>query len=116
MIWTAEAEQRVRDGLAAGLSYLDLARQLGTTRGAIAGRARRLGIKTGPRRGPVKLPRGSAPIPLMKLKDDSCRYPVTASRFCGRMRTRGTSYCPEHARLCLRHPHARPYHTTSRPA
>jgi hypothetical protein len=113
-----------------GLSASQIADSLGTTKGSVLGKFRRMGLskplvrryedvsnnvpKKGKayvarkravlaRNGNPHLPPGS--VPLLELRADDCRWPVTdrpPHLFCGQMKWGSSSYCCDHTRMAWR--------------
>jgi hypothetical protein len=108
-----------------GLSASQIAESLGTTKGSVLGKFRRMGLsKPLVRRTDVrpttKVPKGKAyvaakrealakngnphlppgSLSILDLKADDCRWPVTdrpPHLFCGRVKWGGSPYCAEHS-------------------
>ncbi len=130
MFWTETQDSALREALSAKLSFTRIATQLCKSTGAIAGRAKRLGIVfpenyrttqmmkargwTGqtsrrPALAEITLrcveivPRN---ISLIELENGDCRYPYGDEiiTFCGHPQQEGSSYCAAHHFLCLAPP------------
>ena len=107
-------------------SASSIGRRFGTSKGAIIGKARRMGLqkffrhkpgpvaKEKPKPGPVakekpkpKPPRKPkyGPVDFLNLHSESCRWPLDDGMYCGQKKVRG-SYCADHA--------ARAHHQTRR--
>ena len=116
MIWTAAATKRVERLWASGLSGSQIAKLMGTTKNAIIGKARRMGLPLRKISQPVlkkKIARRPKPKPVfqgtsdavMALKDDLCKYPHGEPgkpnfRFCLKSVNGKSVYCSEHQGLC----------------
>jgi GcrA cell cycle regulator len=66
------------------------------------------------RKKPAGAP-GSRPVPIMRLTEKTCRWPLWAQdapsvlrMYCGADVVDGLSYCPHHARLAFVKPYSRP--------
>jgi GcrA cell cycle regulator len=126
--WTPEMVADLRRGIAFGLTSGVIAAQMGITRNAVIGKARRLHLSLTPRKPPeegppprrsrIKLPPtpppppsgalapGSIPVEIWDLTDFTCRWPVAGDHppfwYCGAPTTpREGVYCPCHRRLSL---------------
>ena len=122
MIWDDATIKRMEKHWANGLSGSQIAKLLGTTRSAVLGKARRMGLPSRLITQPVlkkKIARKTKFVLALKttaaavfaLRDDLCKYPYGEPgkpnfRFCLKPVARGGVYCPEHKELCLhpRHP------------
>jgi GcrA cell cycle regulator len=116
MIWTAAATKRVERLWASGLSGNQIAKLMGTTRNAIIGKARRMGLPARKISQPVlkkKIARKPKSRPVfqgtsdavMALVDGLCKYPYGEPckenfRFCMKSTENKGVYCSEHQGLC----------------
>ena len=124
--WTAENIQKMRDGAAAGLTTQQVSDQIGgdSTRFAVLGKAKRLGVTFKPHPGNARAnvgkPKEPKPRPSRPPKPDrtlgdrlmvavediaerasACRWPIgdphqPGFRFCGDAQQRGKPYCEDH--------------------
>jgi GcrA cell cycle regulator len=110
--WGEPEIERLRVLWAKGVSCADIGRQMGTTKNAVVGKARRLGLmQRRPSRVvkvfPARLPAvaGEVGFAITELVNGQCRYPVAETRsghrFCGAGCEDGVSYCPEHKTICF---------------
>jgi GcrA cell cycle regulator len=106
IFWTERRTTVLKNLWAGGLSYDEIAGILDVTRGAIAGKAHRLGLP--PRREP-KTPKRPPPRPdfigigFFETTAKTCMYPEgdgAGMLFCGQPRQDGSSYCAAHHQLC----------------
>ena len=88
---------------------------LGTTRNAVIGKARRMGLRSKPISKPISKPWPVPVVPmiphvpndigsLMSLRPMDCRWPIgdpkePGFRFCCERKTEGSSYCEAHRKL-----------------
>jgi hypothetical protein len=120
---TKEREAQIRKLHKKGLSFMQIAAELGVSRGTVAGCVTRLGLSKSharvsslwlmavrrvatdapppvPAAQPTPLPIGFvAPVALLDLEPHRCRWPVRdvpSYLFCGRQKTDGSSYCNHH--------------------
>lgn len=117
MIWDDAAIKRMEKHWANGLSGSQIAKLFGTTRSAILGKARRMGLPSRRITQPVlkkkiarqtkfTLASKTTATAVAALRDDLCKYPHGEPgkpnfRFCLKPVARGGVYCPEHKELCL---------------
>lgn len=119
MSWTEEKCERLKELRAAGTSFSICAEEIGCSRNAAIGKARRLSlgpfareVDPGLRRPRIVRPRVSKPralppsplitkgeVSLLALESYHCRYPFDGGLFCGRQKSRG-AYCEYHGGLC----------------
>ena len=120
MIWDDATIKRMEKHWANGLSGSQIAKLLGTTRSAVLGKARRMGLPSRLITQPVlkkKIARKTKFVLAFKttaaavfaLRDDLCKYPHGEPgkpnfRFCLKPVARGSIYCPEHKELCFQPP------------
>jgi GcrA cell cycle regulator len=141
MEWTEEAVAKLRE-LWPIKSRHEVARELGTTPGAVSGKANQLKLQSGRKRGhapgagpsrerAIAAPPALAPAPArvsLGLNDlappGSCQWPFGEPgradfRFCGCPATRGRPYCEEHVKLAYEPAQARvkadPYRSKQSP-
>jgi hypothetical protein len=118
--WTEENRNTLEAMWRAGQTSSSIAKELDTTRSAIMGKVRRMGLTGMQPKKPAdekKPPRpmrlepvvvdAHRPRPLIELRRTACRYPVTPDNqppgdhlFCARRAQENSPYCPEHHRLC----------------
>lgn len=100
--WTPEMEQQLRALWDNEISASLIAAEMGVTKGAVIGKARRLGL---PLRGSPIKPRPKVRKPRFKnvelqdLEHNECRFPTTKEkpyRFCGAKTRALQSYCDFH--------------------
>ena len=105
--WGAPEITRLREFWAAGMSCSAIGRKLGTTKNAIVGKARRLGLA---QRRPGRTVQVFAPRPvavsqeighaITALGRDQCRWPIAEAcsghRFCGDQCHSDSPYCEAH--------------------
>ncbi|MBI1777660.1 MAG: global cell cycle regulator GcrA-like protein [Proteobacteria bacterium] len=101
--WTKASERKLRVWFTLeGLSFEQMAKRLGLSRSAVAGKIQRMGLighglnRPGARRSPPP-PGASPPIPGAR-----CHWPIGDPKlpgfhFCSKPVPAGTIYCPEHA-------------------
>ena len=124
--WTPENIEQLKELASKALSASKIAAELGVTKNAIIGKARRDGIELQyviPRRpGSVVIKRSrhapfrgqsdkSQPLPafvpepnsrnltVLQLRKNDCRWPTSPDHpmlFCGAVKAEGSSYCPHH--------------------
>jgi len=122
MIWTEEAVARLRELWASGLSCSAIARELGTSKNAVIGKAHRL--KLVPRKSPIeRVAKRLLPTPTVTLVASvdatialtarHCRWPIGDPalpdfRYCGELPRRdGAPYCEGHWLVAYRPTQAR---------
>lgn len=113
--------ERLRDLIARGLNFAQIAHDLGCTRNAAIGKAHRLGIVTAPHKvgstkPKIKLPHPpvlrlepkpfprpapvlAGEITFLNLEPNHCRYLFDDGLFCGKPKAI-KSYCAYHASRC----------------
>ncbi len=114
-IWSDDARVAVlREMWAMGKTASEIAKELGTTRNAVIGKAHRLEltgrpspikqrlVKTPPVQATPQKATGSATI--LALGDRSCKWPMgdplsAEFHFCGKNAAGGLPYCEQHAQL-----------------
>lgn len=110
-LWTIEKSAKLENLWGAGLSVREIGEQIGASRGAVVGRANRLGL---PKRKVHRNFSNREKSPktivwtLSDLGPDQCRFPLghwkeRASEFCGAP-TNGGSWCPEHRTVVFQRP------------
>ena len=104
MEWTEEETQTLKKLWGTGISARQIAVEIGRTRGAIIGRANRMGLS----KPKVKKPK---PIVVVELAPPSkaagCQFPMGKYPYhsCGEKTTPGAStsvYCKDHYKRCYR--------------
>jgi GcrA cell cycle regulator len=104
-VWTPEkieALTRLWDDK--GVTTAEIGRQIGVTKNAAIGKARRIGLT--PRVVLVKkIQTTTGSAAMLSLRPDQCRYPFghadePSFRFCDEKQFTGSSYCEEHHVLC----------------
>ena len=135
MIWGAKNIAKLIALAAKGLSYTQIGKELGITKNAAIGKARRLKIDKSPapttyikakppahkpQPKPIKpTPPPPPPAPvtdmklltMMELRDNHCRYPINGTDemlFCGRYQDGKEPYCKQHAEICYVEPKIKP--------
>lgn len=121
MNWTEDSVSKLKKLYEDGLTYMEIADELETTKGCVSGKLSRLKLvsKTTRKRSIVinkernksKLTeellnlKGMTHKNILELKKDECRYPTKEKNdkfaFCGRHAENGV-YCKEHNALCRR--------------
>ena len=122
MIWDAKNIAKLIALVAKGLSYSQIGKQLGMSKNAAIGKARRLRLSKSQAlpvismRRPTPRPKeGLKPKPepepkdhiglvsMMNLRDGDCRYPIGEYKemmFCGKPKHGNRVYCEKHASKC----------------
>lgn len=122
MIWDAKNIAKLIALVAKGLSYSQIGKQLGMSKNAAIGKARRLRLSKSQAlpvistRRPTPRPKaGLKPKPepepeehiglvsMMNLRDGDCRYPIGEYKemmFCGKPKDSERPYCEKHALKC----------------
>lgn len=102
--WTPADDAALRDAMRRGDSHQAIADRLGRTKGAVAGRADRLGVARKKRdlenEGPGWLARGMRAMPALPPVR-FCQWPIGDPRdedfrFCGAPAVEGRPYCDRH--------------------
>ena len=117
MIWSEKQTTRLQDLWAKGLSGGQIATRLKTTRGAVLGKVRRLGLhrKNLVKKNPITVQKSivgyvMARVPKLwlgvydavsQLKKEDCRWPIGDAnkpdfKFCCKPKTPTGPYCQEH--------------------
>ena len=96
--WSPERDEELRIHWAAGHNIDDIGKLMCTTRGAVVGRAWRLGL---PKREPCLIRTYGPPASPDLSATRRCNYPVGDPHLgeyhlCGQPVVLGRSYCPEH--------------------
>ena len=103
--WTKEREVQFRKLHAEGLSFTQIAAKLGVTKGAVAGKAYRLGLcnekQSRTRSTPFRMlaTEQQPNVTLFDLQPHHCRWPIGDAApyvFCADQKLDGSSYCRHH--------------------
>lgn len=127
MFWTDDKTERLKRLWAGGLIVSDICAALGVTRGAVAGKAKRLGLpkrnnaalrgnrkpRNVSRRASMRIKRPveqyfrpfCEPVSVLEFKPGICRFAVGPhlqfqKGFCGAKALPGKSYCGFHHQIC----------------
>ena len=103
MEWTEQETQTLKKLWGTGISARQIAVEIGRTRGAIIGRANRIGLAKHKAKKPALILVEVAP----PLKAAGCQFPMGDYPYhsCGEKTTPGAStsvYCEEHYKTCYR--------------
>lgn len=104
--WTPEEDARLLKLASQNLTYNEIGGILDRTKGAIAGRLRRLRSKDKNYRPPVKgkrlkpliIPNEKGNIHLKDIKHDQCHFPCEGMMYCGNPAKQSHGYCAYHHR------------------
>lgn len=122
MFWTVEEENKLRNLIQQGFTYLQISKIMNKSKNSVLGKADRLNLKYLAKKDKdKKIKKVSKPIlkceayippnlegepqslklTIHQLENNNCRYiSVSDNFFCGHKTEQGSSYCKYHKKIC----------------